>query len=400
MTEEAVCKKFFDIIIVGGSFSGLTTAISIANIDKKIKIAVIDRQDFLNKERPNDGKALAISNHSINFLKQISAISNQLLENSAPILDIKITDNQSPITLDFIGSKNSNDNSFGFIISSFDLYNQLKERALKLDNIEFICPVFYQKIDFFPNENNIYLDNGLILNAKLLIACDGRDSNIRKLCNINIIEKTYHQTAIIFNINHQVSHQYSAWEHFFTGGPLAILPLKDTNNSAIVWIVPNSKAEILLKLDEENFITQLQKKLKNHLGKIQIISKKFIYPLNLIESESLFYNHAMLIGDSAFGLHPIAGQGFNLSICGIETFYNLVKNSSAFITEDFDNSLILEHQKQFKKIAKKMIIATDLINSIFESDNLILKASRKMGIFAIDKIEYLKKFFIKNAGGY
>ena len=399
MIEGSACDKSFDIIIVGGSFSGLTTAISMAT-DEKIKIAVIDKQDFLNKERPNDGKALAISNHSIDFLKRISAIDDKLLENSAPILDIKITDNQSPATLDFIGSKNSNNQAFGFIISSFDLYNQLKERALKFDNIEFICPVFYQKIDFLPNLNRVYLDNGSILTSKLLIACDGRDSNIRKLCNINIIEKKYHQTAIIFNIKHQVSHQYNAWEHFFTGGPLAILPLKDVNSSAIVWIVADDKAKILLELDEENFIAQLQKKLKSHLGEVKIITQKFIYPLNLIESESLFYNNAMLIGDSAFGVHPIAGQGFNLSICGIEIFYNLIRSASAFTTEDFDNSLILEHQKQFKKIAQKMIIATDLINSIFESNNPILKVSRKIGIFAIDKLEYLKKLFIKNAGGY
>ena len=148
-----------------------------------------------------------------------------------------------------------------------------------------------------------------------------------------------------------------------------------------------------MELDEENFIAQLQKKLKSHLGGIKIITQKFIYPLNLIESESLFYNNAMLIGDSAFGVHPIAGQGFNLSICGIEIFYNLIRNASAFTTEDFDNSLILEHQKQFKKIAKKMIIATDLINSIFESNNPILKVSRKIGIFAIDKLEYLKNYF-------
>ena len=167
-------------------------------IDKKIKIAVIDKQDFVNKERSNDGKALAISNHSIDFLKKVSAIDDQLLENSAPILDIKITDNQSPITLDFIGSKNSNNQAFGFIISSFDLYNQLKKRALKLDNIEFICPVFYQKIDFLPNLNRVYLDNGLILSSKLLIACDGRDSNIRKLCNINIIEKNRHKNNLHF----------------------------------------------------------------------------------------------------------------------------------------------------------------------------------------------------------
>ena len=155
MIEGSACDKFFDIIIVGGSFSGLTTAISMA-IDKKIKIAVIDKQDFVNKERSNDGKALAISNHSIDFLKKISAIDDQLLENSAPILDIKITDNQSPITLDFIGSKNSNNQAFGFIISSFDLYNQLKKRALKLDNIEFICPVFYQKIDLTKYYNYNY----------------------------------------------------------------------------------------------------------------------------------------------------------------------------------------------------------------------------------------------------
>jgi 2-octaprenyl-6-methoxyphenol hydroxylase len=191
---------------------------------------------------------------------------------------------------------------------------------------------------------------------------------------------------------HELSHQNIAQEKFLPGGPLAILPLKNSNHSSIVWIAPDQVAQAILALDEKNFTQQLMKKMEDCLGATKIISEKFSYPLIAIEAEKFFHEKMLLIGDAACGVHPIAGQGFNLAIAGINILCELVKNS--------DQNLISSYNKKAKSQAKKMLVATDILNSLFETKSLSIGLARDFGLCLVNKLPRLKKFFIKSAGGF
>ena len=247
---------------------------------------------------------------------------------------------------------------------------------------------------------SIKLNNKETLNSKLLLACDGRFSTLRELYQIPTTKKNYHQTAIVFNISHQKPHENIAHEKFLPGGPLAILPMKDQHQSSIVWIAPDQQAQAILALDEENFLQQLTKKMENILGKVEIISKKFSYPLILIEAKDFYHEKLLLIGDAAAGVHPIAGQGFNLAISGIKILRDLVKNNLFCGLDIASKNLIREYNKKAKFGAKKMLIATDLLNSLFETKSLSISMARDLGLGLVNKFSHLKKFFIKSAGGF
>ncbi len=392
----------FDFTIIGGSFAGMTSALALSNSSPNLKIAIIEKQDILGADRKRDGRAYAISSTSLKFFKEIK-IFDELQDNAGIISDIKITDYKSPFFLDFLKRETGGD--LGQIIENYQIHNALRDQILQRKNISVFAP--NSACEVSPNllksdldetcfnkigMTRVTLDNGEKIYSKLLLACDGRFSKLREMFQIHTTVKKYGQTAIVFNVEHELSHQNIAQEKFLPGGPLAILPLKNSNHSSIVWIAPDQVAQAILALDEKNFAQQLMKKMEDCLGATKVISEKFSYPLIAIEAEKFFHEKMLLIGDAACGVHPIAGQGFNLAIAGINILCELVKNS--------DQNLISSYNKKAKSQAKKMLVATDILNSLFETKSLSIGLARDFGLGLVNKLPRLKKFFIKSAGGF
>jgi len=389
----------FDITIIGGSFAGMTTALALINAAPNLKIAIVEKLDILNQDRKRDGRAYAISAASLKLFKEIG-IYDEVAPHGGKIYDIKITDYKSSFILDFIGREvDVAQGQLGMIIENYHIHNALRDQVLKRQNITVFSPNSYEEIKF-DDLVVVKLDDEKILHSKLLLACDGRFSRLRELYQINTTQKKYFQTAIVFNIEHEKSHENIAHEKFLPGGPLAILPLKNSNQSSIVWIAPDQLAQAILSLDEENFIQQLTKKMDNCLGKVRIVSDKFSYPLTLVEAEKFYHEKMLLIGDAACGVHPIAGQGFNLAISGINILCELIKNNLLCGFDISSQSLIDAYNKKAKFEAKKMLVATDILNSLFETKSLSTTLARGFGLGLVNKFPKLKNFFIKSAGGF
>lgn len=396
----------FDFVIIGGSFAGMTAALALTQVSPQLKIAIIEKQDILQADRKRDGRAYAISSSSLQMFKEIG-IYDAVQAEAGRISDIKITDYKSPFFLDFLGRETGGD--MGQIIESYHIHNALRDRILCCENIKIFAPNFYEEIKFDAQSGEgtegsdpitLTLNNKQTITSKLLLACDGRFSKLRELYQIPTTVKKYHQTAIVFNIEHQLSHANIAHEKFLPGGPLAILPLHNPCHSSIVWIAPDKTAQAILELDEENFLQQLGKKMDNVLGDVKIISEKFSYPLSAIEAENFFHQKMLLIGDAACGVHPIAGQGFNLAIAGIKILCDLVNNNLFCGLDIASQSLIVDYSKKAKFAAKKMLIATDVLNSLFETKSFSISVARDLGLGLVNKIPKLKNFFIKSAGGF
>ncbi len=388
----------FDITIIGGSFSGMTAALSLAKISPDLKIAVIEKIDIKNENRKKDGKGYAISNKSLKLFKEIG-VFDEATKDSGVIENIKITDYKSSVFVDFL-SKEVGETNFGALIESYKVHNALRDALLKQSNVTLFCPNSYKDILFGENFSEVELESGEKIISKLVLACDGRFSDLRKKFEIATDEKNYGQSAIVFNIRHEKSHKNIAWEKFLPGGPLAILPLKDKNSSSIVWISKSSLANEIINLDNKNFIHQLEKKLENVLGKVEKVEEKFSHPLIMVKASKFYHEKMLLVGDSACGVHPIAGQGLNLAFESIVILRDLIRQNFHCANEINSCNLIESYNKQARLNARKMVAVTDLLNSLFESKSLTFKLARDLGLLALQKVPKLKKILIKNAGGF
>ncbi|MES2676978.1 MAG: FAD-dependent oxidoreductase [Pseudomonadota bacterium] len=388
----------FDIIVIGGGFSGLTAALYLAAANPHIKIALLEKSDIIKQDKQRDGRAFAISQSSLKVFERIGILEN-IKPFAGAIEDIKIVDGNSPFYLHFANENNANKSPFGLVIENYHIHNALRDKAVQQNNLEIICPNFYQEITFENNQAIVTLDNQRIINAKLLLACDGRFSALREKFHIKTFQKSYQQTALVFNISHQLSHQNIALEKFVPDGPFAVLPMKNDRESSIVWTVKSDKAPTILQMDEENFLAQLRKLVGNYLGEIKIINAPFQYNLDLIVADKFYHQRMVLVGDAAHGIHPIAGQGFNLGIDDIKVLTDLVKEYFE-CGLDIGDETLLQKYNQIRKIgAYKMVAATDGLNGLFSNHSKILKTLRNSGLAVVEKIPSLKKFFIKNAGG-
>ena len=301
--------------------------------------------------------------------------------------------------VDFL-SRDVGEENFGALIESYIIHNALRDKVLQMKNISLFCPNFYEEINFVEDGVEVFLNNKNILKSKLLLACDGRFSRLRDKFQIHTTTKNYEQIAIVFNIKHQKPHENIAWEKFLPGGPLAILPLKNQHHSSIVWIAPKLDSQAIIELDQENFMHQLHKKTENCVGEIEIISEKFSYPLIMVAAKKFYHEKMLLVGDAACGVHPIAGQGLNLGLESIKILQELIKQYFLSGLEINSQILIENYNKKAQKSARKMVIATDVLNSLFESQSLAIGLARDLGLGLVNRLPKLKKFFIKNAGGF
>ncbi|MEL6281079.1 MAG: FAD-dependent monooxygenase, partial [Pseudomonadota bacterium] len=154
--------------------------------------------------------------------------------------------------------------------------------------------------------------------APLAIAADGRGSALAAMAGIGRQVMRYGQTGLVAAIAHEKPHGGRAHQSFFPGGPFAVLPLPGGHRSSLVWSERTRAAEALMRLDDAAYTKALQARigagLSTGLGKIALAGPRRSHPLDLSLADSYAGPRVVLVGDAAHGVHPIAGQGFNLGL--------------------------------------------------------------------------------------
>jgi 2-octaprenyl-6-methoxyphenol hydroxylase len=243
----------------------------------------------------------------------------------------------------------------------------------------------------------INLDNNSIIDASLLVAADGKNSNFRKSADISVRFTHYRQSAIVTTIGHELVHNGSAHQFFFPGGPLALLPLTK-NRSSIVWSDSSLASDAAMSLNDSDFIDELSHRINGLLGKIKLLGPRQIFPLNLQMANRYTAKRLVLVGDAAHSIHPIAGQGLNL---GLRDAAALADNVALSIRENIDlgSEVIQEYEKWRISDNNKLGITTDILNRLFSNKNSSLRFVRRLGLNGVNHSELLKTFFIEEASG-
>ncbi len=232
-----------------------------------------------------------------------------------------------------------------------------------------------------------YLDtsSSLILNKikkyDLVINSENKNFISNKFFT-NKIKKNYRSRAYTFIINHSRKDNDIAIQVFTKFGPLAFLPLSNTKTS-IVFSYNG------VKIDDEKIVDIFKK--YNSFYSFAKINKIENFSLSFEMLRNYTYNNILAFGDLIHRIHPLAGQGFNMTIRDIKIISRLVNDRISLglpidisVAEDFQNST-----KHLNYLYGKAI---DGIYEFFRFDSNIDNSISKPVFSILNKNPIFKKY--------
>lgn len=385
----------YDCLIAGGGLVGTAQAIALAQAG--LSVGVVERvEPDAQVAAKFDGRVSAIAHASVLILQNTGVWPH--VAEKGPINDIRVTDGDAPVKLHF-DHKTVGEQPFGYMVENRHLRAALFARAKELDTLHFIAPRSVEAVENIDARAQVVLDDGTTLTAPLLLAADGRFSNVRDMLDLGSKSTGYGQTAIVVTIEHTQDHEGLAVEHFLTPGPFAILPIAGGKRSAIVWTETDEMAAHYMQLSDEAFLQELKSRCGEWLGEISIIGTRFSYPLMLITTKETIAPRAALIGDASHAIHPIAGQGVNLGFRDVAALTDILLERARLGLDIGTQEVLREYQSTRRYDTATMAIATDGLNRLFSTASPIAKAARRIGLEAVDHMPSIKEIFMREAMG-
>ena len=386
-------SKFHKISVVGGGLTGafMTLLLEKSNLFDNKEIAWIKPK--VNIE--NDFRTSFYNNKNIEFLKKLSVLQDIPDKDITSVRQIHVFSKKK--TSPLIWESSDKNNQLGAIIKNNTVLNILNKQLL--DTVQYND--FVTNTQFNDFERILYLKDKKSIKSHLVLSADGKNSNLRKLSSIKVIIKKNNHMAISGFLRQSKKHNFIAKQVFSKLGPIGILPYKDNDIVNFVLSIEKNKAEsILLKKIPEQSICDELNGFFSHLeltfspiDKIDTITNSLSkWPLELNVVSNPTANRLILVGDSAHSIHPLAGQGFNLSIEDCISSINAIKNSLKFGNDLGDLNILKDYRKDRLPKTLAMTSLTDFLFYGFTSDSDFLQSVLSTGMKVVDKSKFKNIF--------
>ena len=388
-----------DLLIIGGGLVGMTLALAAAR--KGFSSFVLDRADPASLTAEGfDGRASAISTASWNLFRNIG-IAEGLEPYACPISSIAVLDQMKPGRIDF--TPEPHEGSLGRMFANRQLRLALFEAAAKEPLIEWLAPVDVASRERGEFGVSATLGDGRVVEAALMVGAEGRSSPSREEEGLKMATWDYQHRAIITGLDHEKSHDNVAWEIFYPAGPFALLPMLDgpkgEHRSALVWTVDEKDAAGILKLSDRAFLAEVEKRMGDLLGELSLNSGRSSYPLSFQHTAKITGERLALVGDSAHGMHPIAGQGLNLGLRDVGALVEVLVEGQR-LGLDLGDTQVLKRYEEWRALDALMVMsATDGLTRLFGVPGKAASAIRRFGMAGVQRTSLLKRFFMNEARG-
>ncbi len=346
------------VCILGTGLTSLTLTKALVN--EKIYVDVFHSKNF---QKINPSRTIGISKKNIYFFNKNIININKFIWKLKKIHIY--SDNLKKEKL--INFQDDKDQLFS-IIKNFQLHEILKKSLRKSKYYKELKLKDYPK--FFDKYN-------------IIINTDHLNPITKKFFNQKIIKK-YKSLAYTCILDHQSISNNIATQIFTKKGPLAFLPISNKKTS-VVYSIKNTK-----KKDDQT-ITDLINKY-NFKYKIEKINKIESFELNSVNLRSYYHKKYLAFGDLLHRIHPLAGQGFNMTLRDIKIILKIIKKKRQ-LGLPLDYSVNAEFEKTIKH---KNFIFSNGIDLIYELFNFESKLNNKLlskSIQFIGKNPVMNKFF-------
>ena len=381
----------YDLVIVGGGIVGLTLTAALK--DSGLNILLIEAR--VASAAVAKGQAYAVHMLSAQIFQGIG-LWDKILPNVAKYNQVRLSDADYPDVVNF-QTTDLGTPELGFVAEHYALLEPLQEFVQSCPNVTILCPA---EVLSTQNERDIVTinikigDENRIIRSKLLVAADGSKSPIRQAAGIKTKGWKYWQSCIVAFVKPEKSHNNTAYEKFWSSGPFAILPLPG-NRCRIVWTAPHEEAKALCALNDQEFLAELTKRYGQQMGKLELLGERFIFQVQLMQSDRYVLPRLALIGDAAHNCHPVGGQGLNLGIRDAAALAEIIQTAHKH-RQDIGNISILKQYESWRKKENLAILGfTDLLDRVFSNNFLPIVIIRRLGLWIMQRVPIVKIFALK-----
>jgi 2-octaprenyl-6-methoxyphenol hydroxylase len=351
------------VCILGNSLTALTLAKALVNCEINVELLFSK-----NNYQINNTRTIGIANNNIDFFNSNIINIEQIIWNIKKIEIFSENLNKEKL----INFNTNNDQLFS-ILKNYKLYELLKKNL--------------SKNKFFKSKLIRKINLSFLNRYELIINCDTSNFITNRYFNKKIIKK-YNSYAHTTIITHDKIINDTAFQIFTKKGPLAFLPISDKETSIVysVYGLNDHKKENIEQLIKD----------KNFKYKIRNINKINSFELKSLNLRSYYYNNILAFGDLLHKVHPLAGQGFNMTIRDIKILLEIIKKKLD-VGLLLDSSVNIEFQKKVRH--KNLIFSNgiDLIHELFNIERKMKFDFLTKSVKLVGNYPYFNKIFTKIA---
>ena len=371
------------ICVIGGSLTGLVTAISLSKLNCEIDLVIGSLTQNLKSTR-----TIAISENNFDFLNKLNiakSLKKELWPCSIMKLYTEILDGKFSEIF-----KLNNENKQEKILYMVENLKIMKLMMNKIKQIKSISIKKHEKVSLISAPGSLKSVKFNNNNSKyhLVIICTGYNSSlVKNLFNDQIIENSYGESAITTILNHSSFKNNTVRQIFLDNEIFALLPISNTRTSIVLTVGKNTqkKNNLLLK-------KKIKCYAKNYLKNITFVTNIEYKDLNFLIRNKYYLDRILLFGDALHVVHPFVGQGFNMTLRDLACLEEILTKKINLGLDIGNSDILSEFSGQTKLRNFAFSISVDLLKkSIFSKKlrNDILKI--------LDKNNFAKDIFFNIA---
>ena len=384
MKKQKVC-------IIGGGLAGLITAATLSKLNLKIDLVT---GVFYQHTRSN--RSTAISQDNYDNLKKLKVLKN-FNKTFWPCTEMKIyaEDKNRKLKEIFEFNKKSNKEKKKvlYMVENLLLQKSIIKNLKKEKKIKFISQTNVTKIFSEDSLKTVKFEGLNKSKYNLVIMCTGNNSELsKKYFDDKIFKYGDDEISITAVLKHNEVQNNVARQIFLDDGILALLPISNKKTS-IVW---STKRDIFNKYknnEKKFFYNKIKFYTKNFFKEIKLISKIEIKNLNLMLRKNYYKDRTLLFGDALHVVHPLVGQGLNMTLRDLNILNKILKNRISLGLDIGASDILVEFSNNAKSVNLLYSMGIDFFRNSFTIENKYMQQFRNNIIEKLNKNNIVKNIF-------
>ncbi|MDX8411283.1 MAG: UbiH/UbiF/VisC/COQ6 family ubiquinone biosynthesis hydroxylase [Mariprofundaceae bacterium] len=387
-------REKVDVAIIGGGMVGLTLACALRHTT--LRVVVLERcWPEMRQSLDFDMRASAIVAGGVRILQGLD-IWDALKGHAGDIRAMRVWADQGFGAIRFEAEEIGLDR-LGVIVENSRIHEALLDVAEAADNIELCCPAEVERCDITAPHVSLYVNGDTVYETALVVGADGANSWLRAQAGIDTWGHSYEQKGLVATVKPRQSHRGTAFQRFLPGGPLALLPLPD-GFSSIVWSLPRAEADVMMIMDDDEFLAGLNRAFGPMLGGIERAGARGAFPLRLQHARHIVRPRLAFVGDAAHVVHPLAGLGVNLGLRDAMVLAQELADARRFDEDPGGMDVLRRYIRKRAPDTLAVMGATEALHRLFTGMPW-LSGLRDAGMLAVGNSGALKRILMRTSMG-